>query len=251
MILTAHQPVYLPWAGLFHKIALSDAFCYFDDVQYLKKDWNNRNKIKTLNGEIWLTVPVLTKDHRDRKIREIKINNTIDWRRKHWKSIYLSYKNASFFNRYCDFFEDLYRKEWQYLTDLNEYMLKYFLEELGIRVIYCKASELCLSGYKSGLILDMCRKLKANLYVFGALGKDYADIESFHRSHIGVYFQNYKYLQYPQLGNDFIGRLSIIDLLFNVGSRRALDIIMDGNITKTELERIFKNEKDTYRSRTS
>ena len=123
MILTAHQPVYLPWLGFFHKIALSEAFCYFDDVQYLKKDWNNRNKIKTLEGENWLTVPVLTKGSREKKICEIEINNSLGWRKKHWKSICFSYKKSPFFKDYSDFFEDLYKKEWGYLTELNEYML--------------------------------------------------------------------------------------------------------------------------------
>ncbi|MBO0584707.1 hypothetical protein EXQ36_10090 [Clostridium botulinum] len=82
MILTAHQPVYLPWLGLFHKIALSDVYCFFDDVQYLRRDWNNRNKIKTSNGDIWLTVPVLSKGHMEKSIKDIEINNTIDWRKK-------------------------------------------------------------------------------------------------------------------------------------------------------------------------
>ncbi len=87
MILTAHQPVYLPWLGLFHKIALSDKFVLFNEVQYLPRDWMNRNKIKTTMGEIFLTVPVLKKGHRDKKIHEIKINNNTNWKKKHFKSI--------------------------------------------------------------------------------------------------------------------------------------------------------------------
>ena len=83
MILTAHQPVYLPWLGLFHKIALSDTFVFFDEVQYLPKDWMNRNKIKTKDGEIWLTVPVLRKGQRELKTSEIKINNSTNWQKKH------------------------------------------------------------------------------------------------------------------------------------------------------------------------
>jgi hypothetical protein len=239
MILTAHQPVYLPWLGLFHKIALSDAFCYFDDVQYLKKDWNNRNKIKTSHGEIWLTVPVLTKGHRKKKIREIEINNSINWQRKHWKSIYLGYKKAPFFSKYSDFFEDVYKKEWLYLTDLNEYMLKYLLKELGISIKYYKASKLNFEGYKSALVLDMCKRLGANLYIFGALGRDYVDVDIFNRNGVNVYFQDYRHPTYSQLGGDFISHLSIIDLLFNIGKERSLEVIMEGNVTKSELERIF------------
>ncbi|MFC1630139.1 WbqC family protein [Patescibacteria group bacterium] len=234
MILTAHQPVYLPWLGLFHKIAISDTFCYFDDTQYLKKDWNNRNKIKTQNGEMWLTIPVLTTKHREKKIREIKINNSIDWRKKHWKSIYLNCKKAPFFNKYSDFLEDVYKKEWDYLAELNEYMLKWFLKELGIKVKYYKASELNFKGYKSDLVLDMSKKLEADLYVFGALGEDYAEKEQFSEQKINIYFQDYKHPLYPQLYGEFLPYMSIIDLLFNCGDK-SLEVLMKGNITKEEL----------------
>ncbi|MFA5369928.1 MAG: WbqC family protein, partial [Candidatus Omnitrophota bacterium] len=193
MILTAHQPVYLPWLGLFHKIALCDAFCYFDDVQYLKKDWNNRNMIKTPNGVIWLTVPVLTKGHRGKPICRIEINNSVNWRKKHWQSIQLAYKKAPFFKRYIDFFEDIYAREWTYLSELNETMLKYLLKELAIDIRYFKASEIGFEGSKSELVLDMCVKLNAKTYVFGALGKEYADIPSFKRHGIDVYFQDYSH----------------------------------------------------------
>lgn len=239
MILTAHQPVYLPWLGLFHKIAVSDTFCYFDNVQYLPKDWNNRNKIKTQNDEMWLTVPVLTTGHREKTIREIEINNSLDWRRKHWKSIYLNYKKTPHFKKYADFFEDVYKREWPYLTEINEYMLKWFLKELGINVKYYKASELNFEGYKSNLVLDMCKKLGANLYIFGALGKDYVREEDFAREGIKIYFQDYKHPIYPQLWGEFIPYMSIIDLLFNCGDK-SLEILMEGNISKEELIKNFK-----------
>lgn len=238
MILTAHQPVYLPWLGLFHKIALSDAFCYFDDVQYLKKDWNNRNKIKTQNGALWLTVPVLSKGYREKKIKEIEIDNSVAWQRKHWRSIYLNYKKAPYFNEYSDFFEDVYKREWPYLADLNEYMLKWFLKELGIKVKYYKASELNFKGYKSDLVLDMCKKLGANLYIFGALGKDYVKEENFTKEGIKLYFQDYQHPIYPQLYEGFLPYMSIIDLLFNCG-KKSLEILMQGNITKEELCKKF------------
>lgn len=245
-ILSAHQPVYLPWLGLFHRIALSDTFCYFDDVQYLVKSWNNRNKIKSSSGPIWLTVPVLRKGYRTKKIREIKINNDLPWRRKHWNSIFLSYKKTAYFKKYADFFEDLYNKEWVYLTDLNEYLLKYFLHILKIKVNFVKASEMNLQGYKSGLVLDMCKKLNADVYIFGELGKNYADVESFEKENIEIFFQEYKYPAYPQLWGDFVSHLSIIDLLFNVGESRALDIIMQDNIQRGLLEEKTKAKKQAW-----
>ena len=105
MILTAHQPVYLPWLGLFHKIALADEFVIFDQVQYLPKDWMNRNKIKTQIGSIWLTVPVLRKGHRELKTSEIQINNSVDWRKKHLRSISINYQKTQYFEKYIPFFE--------------------------------------------------------------------------------------------------------------------------------------------------
>ena len=239
MILTAHQPAYLPWLGLFHKIALSDAFCYFDEVQYLKKDWNNRNKIKTSNGEIWLTVPVLTKGYREKRIREIEINNSTNWRKKHWRSIYFAYKKAHYFRKYSDFFKETYEKEWHHLTDLNEYLLKYFLKELEIKVEYHKASELNFKGHKLSLVLDMCKKLGANLYIFGVLGKDYAKEGEFSQVGIKIYFQDYMHPVYSQPGQDFVSHMSILDLLFNCGPN-SYEILMMGNTTKEELKKKFK-----------
>lgn len=231
MILTAHQPVYLPWLGLFHKIALADAFCYFDDVQYLKKDWNNRNKIKTPQGPLWLTVPVLTSEHREKAIREIEINNATSWRKKHLSSISNNYRKAPYFEKYAPFFEDVYGRKWKYLSELNEYMLKWFLKELGINVAYHKASELHFEGAKSELVLDMCKKLKADTYIFGALGKEYAKEEDFTAAGIQIEFQEYHHPVYPQLYGDFVPYMSIIDLLFNCGDK-SLEILMSGNIVK-------------------
>jgi len=134
MILTAHQPVYLPWLGLFHKIALSDSFVWFDQVQYQNKDWNNRNKILTNAGPIWLSVPVLNKGHYEIKLADIKINNMLPWKRKHFKSIKFAYEKSQYFNYYKDFFEDLYSKNWDLLSDLNLYILKFLLKELNINV---------------------------------------------------------------------------------------------------------------------
>jgi len=225
MILTAHQPVYLPWLGLFHKISLAHTFVSFNQVQYLRKDWNNRNKIKTAQGDIWLTVPVLTAEHRQKILTDIEVNNSLPWQRKHWKSILLNYKKAPFFEEYAGFFEDVYlKREWQYLVDLNDYMLRWFLKVLGIDVEFVDARDKEFQGSKNELVLDMCIKMGADKYIFGILGKDYADSVSFEKENIKIYFQNYKHPTYPQLHGEFISYLSVIDLLFNCGpdSRRLL-----------------------------
>lgn len=238
MILTAHQPVYLPWLGLFHKIALADKFVFFDEVQYLPKDWMNRNKIKTPSGDIWLTVPVLRKGYREIKTNEIEINNSVDWQRKHLRSIFINYKKAPYFDKYASFFEEAYNRKWHYLAELNEYMLRWFLEELKIRVEFLKASDLNFHGTKSDLVLDMCKQLGADVYIFGSLGRDYAKVDDFTREGINIVFQDYKHPIYPQVYGNFIPHLSIIDLLFNCGPS-SYDIIMSDNVSKKELVSII------------
>lgn len=240
MILTAHQPVYLPWLGLFHKISMADTFVSFNRVQYLPKDWNNRNRIKTAGGPIWLTVPVLKSGHREKPIFEIEINNSIRWQKKHWKSILINYGKTPFFKDYADFFEDVYlNREWRYLAELNDFMLKWFLETLGIRVKFIDARDMSMDGKKSSLVLDMCLRLEAEKYIFGALGRDYADLDAFGRENIRVIFQDYRHPEYPQLHGEFISHLSIIDLLFNCGPE-STNIIMSDNITKADLRRLIE-----------
>ncbi len=234
MILTAHQPVYLPWLGLFHKIALADKFVFFNQVQYLPKDWMNRNKIKTASGEIWLTVPVLRKGYRDMKTSQIEINNDVDWKRKHLNSINLNYKKTPYFEKYFYFFEETYNQKWQYLADLNEHMLKWFLKELGIKTEFLKASDYDFQGTKSDLVLDMCKQLKADVYIFGILGKDYTNLKDFEDNGIKTIFQNYKHPSYSQIHGEFNQNLSIIDLLFNCG-QNSYDIIMSNNISQKDL----------------
>jgi len=231
MILTGHQPTYLPWLGLFNKISNSNCFILFDNVQYLPKEWMNRNKIKTPNGEIFLNVPVLKKSFLKKKIYEIKINNNLDWKRKHLKSIKLNYAKAEFYKDYIDYFEEIYSQDWVYLLDLNFYMLKFFLKLLKIDVKILRLSELNIQGKKSELILNLCSKLEAKKFIFGKQGINYADIESFKEKKIDAIFQNYKHPSYKQLHGKFIPYLSIIDLLFNCGNR-SMKIINSYKIFK-------------------
>ena len=234
MILTAHQPVYLPWLGLFHKISLAETFVYFDQVQYLPKDWMNRNKIRTKDGSIWLTVPVLRKGYRDLKTSEIEINNSTNWQKKHLRSISLNYKKSPYFENYIPFFEDVYSRKWEFLGDLNEYMLKWFLDELGIKVNFLNAKNFKFQGEKSSLILNMCKKLDASTYIFGTLGKDYANVHEFEKNNIKLIFQDYNHPKYSQLYSEFVSHLSIIDLLFNHGPK-SLEIILSNNISQKSI----------------
>lgn len=233
-VLTAHQPVYLPWLGLLHKIALADHFVWFDDVQYQVRDWNNRNKIKTNAGEIWLSVPVSRKNHFDIKVRDVEIDNTQAWARKHLKSIRLAYQKAPFFDRYIGFFDDLYAKQWTHLADLNRAILDFFMAEFKINVPITTLTEMNLSQTKSDLVLAMCVAHQADVYIFGAQGRNYADVAAFRAAGIEPVFQDYTHPNYAQINGPFVSHMAALDVLFNCGAD-AHEIMMEGNWSRADL----------------
>lgn len=235
MIVTAHQPTYLPWLGLFHKINISDKYVYLDNVQYLVRDWNNRNKIKTADGPKWLSIPIITKNKPYQLLNDTLIDNNINWRRKHWLTIQAYYKKTPYFNDYKDYFESFYNQSWDKLDDVNRCMLKFFLKTLGIKTKWVEAKDLNLVGHKTDLIIDVCKKTYCNQYIFGTLGRDYADKNKFKKNNIDITFQDYNHPVYNQQWGDFIPYMSIIDLLFNHGPN-SLDIIMKNNIKKEEIK---------------
>ena len=229
MILTAHQPIYLPWLGLFHKIALADEFCIFDIAQYQTKDFNARNRIKTNAGSIWLSVPVESKNHFEKKLNDVKVINN-GWNKKHFKSIDLAYRKAPYYSDYIGEIERiLIGREYEYLVDLNLATLEFGLKFLGIDVPIVTASHYDFQGSKSDRVLDMCKQLKADDYIFGSQGKDYADVQSFQSCGIRPHFQDYVHPMYPQLHGEFEPYMSIIDLLFNVG-KESYAVLMSGNV---------------------
>jgi WbqC-like protein family len=230
LILADHQPVYLPWLGLFHKIALADLYCVLDIVQYQVRDFNNRNRIKTVNGPIWLSVPVETKNYRKTMICDIKIIHN-GWNYKHARSIQYSYKKAPFFKNYIETIESvLFDDNFKYLTDLNTCMLKFFLNVLNIDTPIVKASDYIFTGAKSDLVLDMCLKLGATDYIFGEQGKNYVNTGKFLKHGVTPYFQKYHHPTYAQINGPFLPYMSIIDLLFNLGPESRKTIML-GNPT--------------------
>jgi hypothetical protein len=231
MILTAHQPVYIPWLGLFHKIALADEFVSFNQVQYQPKDWNNRNKIKTAQGPKWLTVPVLRKGYLEKTISEIQIDDSRPWRKKHLRTLEINYSKSKFFDRYYSYLEEVYFLDWTYLVDFNEHLLKWFIGILGLKPIFHSAANYKFAGQKSDLVLNMCKQVDADKYVFGAEGKNYVNEKSFQEVDVQIMIQEYRHPSYSQLHGPFISHLSILDLLFNCGDL-SLDILMSGNLNK-------------------
>lgn len=189
--------------------------------------FENRNRILSPTGEQWLTVPVYR--GRDVLLKEVRIANDQNWQRKHWRSIELAYQKAPFWNVYAPGLSRFYNDaQWTHLVDLTHDMLRWFMNELGMSQRIVRASSLAgLHGTKSELVLSMCQAMHATEYLFGAMGRDYADVAAFERAGIKVRFQDYQHPTYPQLRPGFVPTLSIIDLLFNVGPR-SLAVLVNG-----------------------
>ncbi len=220
-----HQPMYLPWLGLFERIQMCDVFVLLDNVPYSKNYFLNRNKIKIKGGFTWLTVPVLTKGNFGQLIKDVKIDNICNWRERHWRSIYFSYKKAQYFLSYADFFANVYNRDWTNLAELNEELINYISGSLHIKTPIIKASTLKADGKKERLILNICKELEADEYISGPDGKNYLNMEVWEKEGIRVILHEYHHPQYPQLYDEFLPNMSIIDLLFNCGEE-SLNILM-------------------------
>ena len=236
MLLAGHQPNYLPYLGFFHKIYHCDMFVIVDNVQFVKRGpfgWVSRNKILTQEGEHWLTVPVLVKGKFHQNIMETKINTTLPWARKHWKSLQTFYGHAPYFSQYAEFFDETYnRMQWENFCDLSVHLILGLMKALGISKPVKKSSELGAQGKGDELILDMCAKTGADSYLHGLHGKDYIDEKKFEAAKVKSVYQQFEHPVYNQQYKPFVSHLSVVDLLFNHGPE-SLDILLG---RKTEAE---------------
>jgi WbqC-like protein family len=217
MRLSILQPSYLPWLGFFDQMHRADTFVFLDDVQFTRRDWRNRNKIRTSNGWAWLTVPVLQKNRFQQLLKETQIDNSVPWRRKHCEAIRSHYAKAPFFDLYFPALESVYNKHWDFLLDLCYETLRILQEALGIHVSIIKASEIGIESTKEAKILALCQALGASHYLTGDAGADYLCPEDFDERGIVLEIQNYRHPSYHQRYSGFFPYLSIIDLLFNEG----------------------------------
>jgi hypothetical protein len=215
MILSAHQPAYLPWLGYFDKIIKSDIFIFLDSVQFEKNSFTNRNKIKTPQGAIWLTIPVKTKGHLNITLSDIEIDNRSNWRNNHLKAIYLNYKKSPRFSACYPKLEDLYQNEYQFLSELCWAHLVFWLKEIDINMKIIRSSQLPVHSKKSDLILDLCKYFGAGHYISGILGESYLQEKDFQNAGISIEYQHYEHPRYHQLWGEFIPNLSIMDFWMN------------------------------------
>lgn len=226
------QPGYLPWLGFFEQMYRSDAFVIYEDVQYDKHGWRNRNRIKTANGVQWLTVPILVKFEEHPLISEVEVDNKQNWRKKHLSAIQQSYSKAPFYKEYAGLFEEAYSREWECLVDIDMYFITKLSECLGMdskKII--RSSTLDATGDRVERLVNICKMFKADTFYEGAAGRNYLDEKHFAGHGIRLEFQDYKHPVYNQLYGDFIPHLSVIDLLFNHGEE-SLAILTNRNLTE-------------------
>lgn len=217
-IIAVHQPNYIPWPGFFYKISRSDAFVLLDTVQFSRRSFTHRNRIKGSQCNIiWLTVPVFKKGRFYQKIDEVRINRTVKWQRKHMGTLQMNYANAPFFHYYRDALEDIYSRNWERLVDLNLAILSFVMGELGIKKKCIRASEMNLKGEKTALLVAIVKELNGDTYLSGSGARNYIDEQIFRKEKIRLSYYQYGSFVYPQLWGKFIPNLSILDLLFNCG----------------------------------
>lgn len=214
-IISIHQPVYLPWIGFIDKLVSSDVFVFLDDVQYEKNGFQNRNKIKTESGEMWLTIPTSGKSKT--LLKDVKVDNTSRWEEKHLKSIVQNYSKAQFFNKYWKEMNKFYEKSYEYLIDFNMEIILFLMKNFKIKTKILFSSELEISKKGSERILDICKSLNAEEYISGIGGKNYLNVDDFNKNNIKIKFQKFKHPIYNQSFESFIPNLAAIDLLFNEG----------------------------------
>lgn len=214
------QPGYLPWLGFFDQLRRSDVFVYYDDVQFDRHGWRNRNRIRTPNGPLWLTVPVAHSGE-PRAINEVQIDNSGAWARKHIGSLKQYYAKAPYAKRYLPELVELLSRPWSSLLDLDVASTGLMAGWLGLTPPALVASSLGIGGVRSERLIAICKHFGATRYLSGDAASEYIDVELFASHGVEVVWQNYRHPVYPQQGEPFIPYLSAIDLVLNCGDNSA------------------------------
>lgn len=212
------QSNYIPWKGYFDIINSVSEFILYDTEQYTRRDWRNRNKIKTTTGIVWITIPVEVKGKYYQKIQETKIANK-KWQKDHWKTILQNYSKAQHFKDYKEMFENLYlNSKEEYISEINYKFILAINQILGIPTRIRWSSEFKLEGEKSEKLVSICKQLNATHYLSGPSARNYLNEELFNREGIQVEWMDYSgYPEYNQLYPPFVHEVSILDLIFNEG----------------------------------
>ncbi len=217
------QSNYIPWRGYFDLIRSADVFVLYDDVQFTRRDWRNRNLIRTAQGLHWLSIPVKNRGRFTQRIQDVEVSDR-DWSAKHWQTISTSYRKAAGFAAMANRLEELYAQcqPLERLSDVNQLLLSGICRLLGIPTpLIFSSSFPSVSGRTENLV-NLCVALKADTYISGPAAKVYLQYDLFERRNIGVeYFDYAGYPAYAQLHGGFESAVSILDLLLNTGETAA------------------------------
>ena len=217
------QSNYLPWRGYFDFIDQTDLFVFHDDLQYTKGDWRNRNKLKASEGLKWITVPVKYA-HTEQLICDTPIDYSTDWCRRHRDLFRAHYADAPYFRDAAEILEQVLAPCYATISELNINALKTICPYLGITTPVAKSTDYALRGNKTERLVELLKKLGANIYLSGPAAKSYLDASMFAEQGIDIEYKVYNYAPYPQLWGAFEGAVSILDLIANCGphARRRL-----------------------------
>lgn len=222
-----HQPDFLSYIGFFHRLLHADLYIVLDDVQFVSSSsraWTNRDKIKTQNGEQWLTINV-KKASRDTKINEILVSDTINWKKQNLDLIKQNYKKSKYFDEIFPYVEKLYESEFEKLSDFNIASILMLMKLFSIDIEIVYSSTLKSTQTKSERLVELLTQVNATHYLSGVGAKDYHIDKPFEDANIEVIWQDFKHPVYPQLYGEFIQYLSSIDLLFNCGIEKSREIL--------------------------
>lgn len=243
-LLCAHQPVYLPSLMLFNKIALSDIFVFLSHVQFVGRSWQQRNRIRGAGGEaIFLSVPVVKKGRRFQTIGETEIATDADWRRKHLAGLRQAYGKRPFFERYYPRLEAVIQQPRDSLCDLNIALIRELAACLDIATPLLDSRDLRPQGQANALLISLCREVGADRYVSNVGSSAYIDVQAFAEAGIEHLWQNFRFPVYDQ-GAPFLDRLSVVDLLFNVGPAARAIMLSAGSLTANLAEVADLREAD-------
>ena len=222
------QPTYLPWIGYFDLIDQSDCFVFLDSVQFNKRSWQQRNRIKGSDRVLWLTVPVLTKGRRYQRMHEVMIDQTQNFQEKHIRKITHFYSKAPFFAQHIDELSASLCKSHRFLADLNIELIRWLCAQLGIETEMVRSSSLNVEGERVELLVNICGVLGADRYLSAAGSREYIEENNlFVPNDIDLVYHAYRHPEYRQLHGSFVPYLSVLDLLFNEG-RSSLSSIREG-----------------------
>jgi hypothetical protein len=211
------QPGYLPWLGFFDQMRRSDVFVYYDDVQFDKHGWRNRNRIKTPAGPMWLTVPVQHTGLQTTRIVDALIDRTTAWARKHVRSIRQYYARAPFLDRYLPELEEVLERDWTHIAALDMAVVDLMARWLSLKPAVFRSSALGIGGSRSERLVNFCLHFGATRYLSGDAAQDYLDLDLFTSAGIAVEWQRFRHPVYPQLHGEFVPYLSALDLVLNCG----------------------------------